>query len=327
MRAAMTVWCALLMLGTAAPARADAERLFQLAGKVLNGEGKPFRRTLPVVFLQSALTPFAVRTSADLGGSYKFKNLRPGTYSLIIAVPFTGEMARTIEIGPSFADSKGKITLNVTFDLKPDSTAKTVSAAELSIPNNAKTEFRKAQERLARHDTAGAIAHLKRAVELAPQFSVALNNLGTIAYQARQYEEAAGYFRQALEQEPDDYAPLVNLGGALLSAGKVQESLQYNLLAIKAKPEDALARSQLGQTYFFLGKLDMAEAELRKAKTLDPAHFSYPQLLLAEIYARQQDPSSAARELEEFLKFHPDSDRAPRLRAVIQNLRGKVNRQ
>jgi tetratricopeptide (TPR) repeat protein len=326
MRAGMTVWCALLMLLSAAPARAGAERLFQLAGKVLNGEGRPFRRTLPVVFLQSALTPFSVRTSANLDGSYKLKNLRPGMYSLIVAVPLVGEMNRTIEIGPSFADSKGRMTLDLRFDLKPDSTAKTISAAALSIPNSAKTEYRKAQDRLTRHDTAGAIDHLKKAVELAPQFSVALNNLGTIAYQAKQYEEAVSYFRQAHEQEPDDYAPLVNLGGALLTSGKVQESLQYNLLAVKAKPEDALARAQLGQSYFYLGQFDMAEVELKKAKALDPAHFSYPQLVLAEIYLRQQNPSSAVMELEEFLRFHPDSDRAPRLRTIIQNLRGKVNR-
>ena len=161
MRAGMWAWCALLTLLSAAPAQAGAERLFQLAGKVLNGEGRPFRRIQPVVFLQSALTPFAVHTPADLDGSYKFKNLRPGMYSLIVAVPLVGEMNRTIEIGPSFADSKGRMTLDLKFDLKSDSTAKTVSAAELSIPNGAKTEYRKAQDRLARHDTAGAIDHLK----------------------------------------------------------------------------------------------------------------------------------------------------------------------
>jgi len=319
----MTACFTLLMLLSAAPARAGAERLFQLAGKVVKSDGKPFRNTQLVIFLQSALTPFNVRTMADLGGSYKFKNLRPGIYSLIVAVPLVGEMTRTIEIGPSFADPKGRVTLNLTFDSKPDTTAKTISAAALSIPSSAKTEYRKAQDCLARNDTPGAIAHLKKAVELAPQFSAALNNLGTIAYQAKNYEEAADYFRQALKQEADAYAPLVNLGGALLSAGKVQEALEYNLLAVKARPDDALAHAQLGQSYFFLGRLDMAEVELKKSKALDPAHFSYPQLVLAEIYARQQNPASAIMELEEFLKLHPDSDRAPVLRTLIQKLRGK----
>jgi len=325
MRIRMTACLALLMLLSAVPAQSGAERLFELAGKVTRSDGKPWRNTQPVIFLQSVLTPFNVRSLADPDGNYKFKNVRPGIYSLIVAVPLIGEMNRTIEIGPSVADSKGRVTHNVTFDQKPDSTAKTISAVALSISDSAKAEYRKAQDCLARHDTAGAVAHLKKAVALAPQFSVALNNLGTISYQAKNYGEAADYFRQALKQEPNDYAPLVNLGGALLSTGKVQESLEYNLLAVKARPDDALAHAQLGQSYFFLGRLDMAEVELKKSKALDPAHFSYPQLVLAELYVQQQKPSLAVMELEEFLKLHPDSDRAPKLRILLEKLRGKVS--
>jgi len=160
---------------------------------------------------------------------------------------------------------------------------------------------------------------------IAPQFSVALNNLGTIAYQSRYYEEVADYFRQALQQEPDGYAPLVNLGGALLSAGKIQEALEYNLRAVKAKPADALAHAQLGQSYLLLGRFDLAEVELKKSKALDPAHFSFPQLVLAELYLRQQNAASAIEELGEFLKLHPDSDRAPNLCILLEKLRGKAS--
>jgi hypothetical protein len=40
---------------------------------------------------------------------------------------------------------------------------------------------------------------------------------------------------------------------------------------------------------------------------------------------RQQDPSSTVLELEEFLKLHPDSEGAPKLRTLIKNLQGRVN--
>ncbi len=322
MRTRVTGWIALLIF-LAAPALRGAERRYQLAGRITLSDGKPFRYAQSVLFLQSVQTPFTVRTSVDAGGNYRFKNLNPGTYTLIIAVPMIGEMNRTVEIGPGSADPKGKTSLNLVFDQKPDPGAKTVSAAELSSPREAKLEYLKAQERLARHDSAGGIAYLKKAVDLAPRFSVALNNLGTIAYQAKRFDEAAGYFRQALEAEPDAYAPLVNLGGALLSAGKVEESLQYNLLAVKAKPGDALGHAQLGQSHFYLGRLDLAEVELKKAKALDPAHFSYPQLVLAEIYMRGQNRPAAILELEEFLRLHPDAARAPALRTLIDELRGK----
>ena len=311
-----------LLLLAGATAQAGSQQLYELVGKLVRSDGRPFGRMIPVVFLQSVPTPFAARTTAN-GGEFKFKKLPAGTYSLIISAPRSGEMTKTIEIGPSFADSKGRVILTIPFEPTGILAARTVSATELSVPRNAREEYLKAQERLARNDTAGAIAHLKKAVEIAPQFAAALNNLGTISYQARKYYEAEGYFRQAIEQDADAFAPLVNLGGTLLSMGKVQESLAYNQLAARSRPDDPLARAQLGQSYFFLEQLDAAEGELRKAKSLDPAHFSLPQLVLAEIYRRKKDPERAVLELEEFLKLHPDSGRAEELRNKIRELRRK----
>jgi Tfp pilus assembly protein PilF len=320
------VLLSIVLISANAPGRAGAERVYELQGKVAQSDDRPFPQNTLTVFLHSALTPFSQKTVADSFGEFKFKNLRPGLYTVIVAAPMRGEVIRTIDIGPSFADSKGKVTLNVTFEPAATEEARRVSTAALSISSRAKDEYRKAQDRLARHDTAGAIAHLKKAVELAPQFSAARNNLGTIAYQSRNYTEAESYFRQALAQDPDAYSPLVNLGGALLSGGKTQESLKYNLLAVRARPADALGRSQLGQSYMYLGQLDLAEVELKKAKALDPGHFSFPQLVLAEIYARRQDFSRAALEVEEFIKLHPDSDRTPALRKILEQLRGKAKK-
>jgi len=308
----------------AAPhAAAGSRTAFELSGKIVQSDGRPFRRGLPTVFLQNALTPFGVQTQADADGKFKFKGLPAGTYSIIVAVPRAGEMVRTIEIGPSFADAKGRVTTTIAFERSPDTLATTVSAASLSIPARARSEYLKAQERLGKNDTAGAIAHLEKAVEIAPQFSAALNNLGTIAYQIRSYAEAETYFRRALEQEPDAYSPLVNLGGTLLSGGKPLEALEFNQRAVKARPQDALAHAQLGQNYFYLNRFDPAEVELKKAKALDPAHFSYPQLILAQLYIIRQNPDSAVGELEEFLKLHPDSERAGKIRETIRNLRVK----
>jgi len=67
--------------------------------------------------------------------------------------------------------------------------------------------------------------------------------------------------------------------------------------------------------------LDEAEENLKEAKKLEPGHFSFPQLLLAEVYARRGDRAGAICELEEFLKIHPDSDRVPDVRKTLDQLR------
>jgi Tfp pilus assembly protein PilF len=78
-------------------------------------------------------------------------------------------------------------------------------------------------------------------------------------------------------------------------------------------------------TYFAVNKLPLAQKYLETAKRLDPAHFSHPQLTLAEIHLRRHEQALAADELEEFLSQHPDWPRAPQMRAAIANMRGHTN--
>ncbi|HEY5047298.1 MAG TPA: tetratricopeptide repeat protein, partial [Rhizomicrobium sp.] len=84
-------------------------------------------------------------------------------------------------------------------------TGASVSATVLSIPDRATKEHSEAQRCLSRRDSARAVAHLRRAVEIAPQFTAAWNQLGMLAYQARQYADAEANFRRALEADPDAF--------------------------------------------------------------------------------------------------------------------------
>jgi len=236
-----------------------------------------------------------------------------------------GDLQRTVEVGPSLADSKGRV--NVTIDLRnagvqlnPENTAR-VSIRELAIPKDARREYEDAQKALGRRDVPSAVALLKRAVLLAPQFSLAWNLLGTIAYQTGQYVEAEMDFRKGLEADPDAYAPLVNLGGVLLNLARWDEALEYNRQAVLKNPGDALANSQLGMSYFYLGQLDFAERYLTAAKQIDAAHFSHPQVLLAEIHLRRNEPEAAAAEFEDLLRLHPDLPNASQIRAQIAQIR------
>jgi tetratricopeptide (TPR) repeat protein len=243
-------------------------------------------------------------------------------YTLIVAVPRSGELKRTIVVGPSLADAKGRISVELLFEPKPVSEeSHQVSVSQLAIPENAQAEYDRAMARLEKREVDKAVEHLERAVKLAPRFSGAWNHLGTIAYQSKKYAEAERHFRESLRHDPEAYAPLVNLGGALLSLGKSEESLPINQRAVEARPDDALAHSQLGQSYFYLGRVDDAIKHLKQAKALDAAHFSHPQIVLAEIYARRGDLGSLILELEEFIRLHPDSNMAPGIRKGIERAR------
>ena len=281
------------------------------------------------VWLHGAITPFEDSALADENGNFRFRDLLPGAYTLGVFVPGRGELRRTIEIGPSQADKKGRVELTVELhdsELEPGDSARhsaLVSATELSIPDQARREYDEAQKKLAKREVESAAAHLKRAVELAPQFAAAWNNLGTIAYQSREFSQAEQCFRKALAADPNSYMAAVNLGGVLINLTKFDEALDYNRHAVLTHPNDALANSQLGMNYYYLDKLDLSKKYLTLAKQLDPAHFSHPQLMLAQIDLRRQDRAAAVSELQEFLQYHPDSPEATKVKENIAKLRGQ----
>ena len=202
------VWIGVLVATTCAQA-AD----FELIGHMQPAQPLP-------VYLQGASTPFNAHTEADLNGRFHFRKLLAGAYVLMV-----GGLQRTVEVGPSLADSKGRVS--VTFDLRDTDAEPSferrgiVSVRELSIPKEARREYEDAQKALERRDVPAAVAHVKRALDLAPQFSAAWNHLGTIAYQTGQYVEAEADFRKGLEADPDAYAPLVNLGGVLINLAQL----------------------------------------------------------------------------------------------------------
>jgi tetratricopeptide (TPR) repeat protein len=271
--------------------------------------------------------PFTASTLSEADGRFRFQKLRPGAYTVSVFMPERGEARRTIEVGPSVAGAHGRVSLDISFkesDFELSGALRlrhSVSAVQLAIPAKAQRDYEEAHKDLARHDPLAATRLLEKAVALAPQFADAWNEIGTIAYQTQKYARAEECFREALNRDPQAFEPLVNLGGVLVTLHRADEAWRYNATAVAVRPNDALAHSQLGMNYFQLGDLDLSVKHLERARAIDPAHFSHPQLFLAEIHLRRGERRAAADVLEEFLRYHPDWPQAARMRENIVELR------
>lgn len=270
--------------------------------------------------------PFAASAESDGDGRFRFKKIEAGSYTVAVMMAGRGEARRTIEVGPSTANSKRRVWLDLNFTendftLGEAARRQAVTATQLAIPEKAMRDYADARRALSRHDVEAATRSLEHAVELAPGFSDAWNELGTIAYQTRRYDRAAECFRRALLADPTAYEPLVNLGGVLINLHQLDEALDLNLHALLTRPNDPLANSQLGLTYFEVGDYDLALKYLARTVSLDPAHFTTPQLVMAEIHLRRKDHHAAADDLVNFLKYHPDWPRAAKMKAEIEEWR------
>ncbi len=192
-----------------------------------------------------------------------------------------------------------------------------VSVRELRIPDKAKDKYHDGEQRLARHDAAGARRKFSEAVEIDPGFAAAWNALGVLAADPTQAEP---FFRHAVAADPENTEALLNLGALLLKTGRSEEALDLHQRAVSVAPEDAAAQAQLGINFYQLGNLAEAEHALLVAKRIDPEEKARPQLFLAEIYARRGEKMKARTEIEELLARNPDAGLASALNAALARL-------
>lgn len=301
-----------------------APNRFELIGTV-SGAG----RHEVQVTLFAVNEPFASTTFTDFLGEFRFHGLRAGDYTLSVLKASLGAVRRTVVISPSLADAKDAIRVAISYDAAEASGVRggTISASVLSVPARAKAKAEEAHKRLGKRDVDGAKACLQEAISIAPHFAQAWNALGMIAYQTHDLIAAEQDFRTAIAAEPSAFEPLVNLAGVLLSENRYEESLKFDEQALTLRPADSLANVQAGIGYFAVGKYDLAEAALTETLRTDPAHFSKPQLFLADIYLLRGDIPGAVRQLKDYLDRRPDSPERDRLMARIQRLEAALTPQ
>ena len=287
-------------------------------------EGTPVRGAL--VHLDSLRGDSYDETYTWVGGRFSFKKLPAGQYSVIVLARGFQKVRKTIDITPSFADSSGQVEITVEI-LRPESGQRardlqqTVSVRRLTISKKAEKEYERARKAAVQSDYKAMVRHLKKAIELEPQFAEAMNDLGTHYHRARRYEEAIELFRSAARVDSEAFTPHLNLGGSLLEAGRPIEALEANGRALELDSNDPLAHAQMGIALFTLGHYEPALFHLNEAKRIDPGSAASPQLILAEIYFRQGRKNTALLELEEFLALHPDLPSAVNVRKEIESLK------
>jgi tetratricopeptide (TPR) repeat protein len=113
---------------------------------------------------------------------------------------------------------------------------------------------------------AQAIKVLQDAQAKFPQDDVIAFELGTVFDKQKKFGEAEAAFRQVLARDPENATALNYLGYMLAERGeRLDESVAYLKKALQIEPENGSFLDSLGWAYYKSDKLDLAEANLRRA--------------------------------------------------------------
>jgi Tfp pilus assembly protein PilF len=273
---------------------------------------------------------------SDTNGSFSFRQLKAGNYTVVIeGGDFFETQRESVYIDPAtFAPrtTQGIVPVSRPFTLqiylrpKPGpAQAKpgVLNAALANVPKAAVEHYDKAMESVARHETDKAIHELKRALELYPNFGLALNELGVQYMKKGELDKAAEVLVRVIRISPEASEPSLNYGICLLQQKKFAQAETQLRDAVKRNEHAFTAHLYLGISLIHFKNYAESETELLKAITLGGAKASQAHYYLGGVYWQIGNLRQAAEQLEMYLRLEPKAANAEKIRNTIKDLRGK----
>ena len=161
-----------------------------------------------------------------------------------------------------------------------------------------------------------AVHFFQEALRLSPDHLIALDNLGNAYRQQKLWEEARKTFDRALATHPEDAE--ANYGLAMVYAQTNDNERAYDYLqkALRCRPGYPEALNNLGILYLRTGRRDQAVSSFEECIRLAPS-FDQSYLNLARVHAIEGHPDQAREVLRNLLKQHPDHAQAQKALAEL----------
>lgn len=135
--------------------------------------------------------------------------------------------------------------------------------AVAEYPNDERAQLALGTYYFAIQDLDKAVEHLKKATEIAPDFSATYNQLGYTYRQREEYPNAEQAFQKYILLIPNDPNPYDSYAELLLKEGKFDESLVEYHKALSMDPHFAASHFGISADYMYLNRPDDANAELQ----------------------------------------------------------------
>jgi tetratricopeptide (TPR) repeat protein len=187
----------------------------------------------------------------------------------------------------------------------PDARGATVSAIQLAVPGNARSQYEKACSAFKKLKLSEAEQHARDAIEKYSKYSAAWVMLGQALQGQNKMEEAHEACSQPIHADPTYLPPYLCLAGLLNVEKKWSDLVTWSdRFSGMNLTGDMYAYYYRGLAQFHLQDFPAAQKSFLKAIEIDSAHnqpaFNF---LLAQDYVAQGDLADATLQMQQYLKF------------------------
>jgi Tfp pilus assembly protein PilF len=294
-----------------------AQRDQVISGRLIFDNGDSSCDHCLVSLLANGVRPVGT-TYADLSGHFTFTGVPRGSYTIHVELDGFQDVNQVIEAG------FGEANVMVTLVRKPavvSTGSPIVNIAEFKelYPKKAVSNFEKGADLLKKNKPNDAIEYLRQAVELAPTFYEAHNQLGIAYRETGRQDDAEREFLKAHELNSTGIGPLLNLTSLYLEENKPDSAVKTGEEAVKANSHSAPAFFNLGIALYKTAMLDKAEVALKRALELAP-RMPNVRLMLANVYLKLQRYDKTMEQLDSYIVENPHGDHL----AEVQHMRDQL---
>lgn len=312
----------------AAPSLLAQQQLGRIVGQVRLSKGDfPQNRIMvDLQFRGSAIN--SVYT--DDQGRFGFYNLEANTYHVVINDSEFNPIDEVASVNPLLSP-----TTMVQIRLEPRKTVKQdplpnrvggsnpyivdPAAYNRQFPKKAVKEFEQAVAADRKGSRNDAIRHYEKALQIAPDFYQAHNNLGSDYLSKSDFSAARKQFEQAVRLNQSDAAAYFNLSNICILMSELPAARRYLDEGMRRQPDSALGHFLEGTLNIKLGKLPEAESPLRQAIQLDPL-MAQPRLQLVNLLLQQGRKGDAVAQLHDFVGAFPESPFSAQAKELLKRL-------
>jgi Tfp pilus assembly protein PilF len=310
-----------------------------IQGRIYDPSGQRADLSNLKIVLESAGTG-DLSVYASMNGTFTFKNLLPGSYSVSIEPMENFEAVRESVFidDPGASNMPGGVRLmstpkiiNVQVYLQPKRVAYRgpkpgILNARLSPNSDAVEHYKKAQALNGEGRISAAINELELAVTVDKKFTLAYNDLGLLYTKLPDIDKAIAAFTNAVAADPEDFESNLNFGVANYYKHKNSDAEKALRKAASLDTSAVTPHYYLGLLFIQKKELETAQTEMETARTLTGEKpFPLVHRYLGGIYMAKRMNKEAASELEKYLSLAPNAQDASRIRQTIDDLKKTDN--
>jgi tetratricopeptide (TPR) repeat protein len=278
-------------------------------------------------------------TYTDTSGNFEFHNLAPGAYYIGVTMEGFEPVHQIVEIFNNFNNYSVTVFISkptVEFRDKPtgvdaaDPDIVDLSQMKENFPKKAVQDYEKALDEKQKGKLESAVKLLEEAIQIAPTFFHAHNNLGIVYQMLKRFPDAEREYKRSHELSTKTERPLVNLGSLYIEESKENrdKEAQGKLLdqaldsleeAVKLNPRSAVGYFLLGQANYQSSFFEEAETAFKKTLDLDP-HISSARLMLANVDVKLERWDDVLANIDAYLKENPKAADRP----SVEQMRARI---